>query len=314
MLEKPEIASYTYSSGDQELIESHLQQIAAGDCGAAFENPFLEIVRLLQRHEHATYQRLRDRIKTSNSKVGIAAFDEAVNKGQKSSEAKNAADLLIELALERCRFFHDKNDAGYAIYNLDGHDQCQLIEGSAFKKWLSHLYYSATNRGAPEMALQMTIQTVLGKAIYDSPLSDVFLRVAHFDDRYFLDMCNSGWEVVEITSSGWSISNKAPVNFTRGNTMHSLPQPTRGGNLDKLWSYLNIPIKHRWIILAFILECYRPNTPYVVLELVGEQGSAKSSTQRFLRELIDPNKSANRAIPKSVEDILWRRKTVIWLV
>ncbi len=85
--------------------------------------------------------------------------------------------------------------------------------------------------------------------------------------------------------------------------MRELPAPQPGGNIADLWRLVNIPEEDRPLVLAWLVEALRDGTPYPVLELVGEQGSAKSTTQRVLRAFVDPNKVALRAPPKTREDI-----------
>lgn len=79
--------------------------------------------------------------------------------------------------------------------------------------------------------------------------------------------------------------------------------PQRPGDLRRLWLYLNIPELLRVLLMPWLIECYRPDTPYPILEWCGEQGSAKSTNQRRMRDLVDPNKVSLRGRPKSVEDI-----------
>jgi hypothetical protein len=85
--------------------------------------------------------------------------------------------------------------------------------------------------------------------------------------------------------------------------MSTLPVPAEKGDIELLWSLLNISKEERKLVLCWILECYRIETPYVVLELVGEQGSAKSKTQDVLRDFIDPNQVNLRAKPKNRESL-----------
>jgi hypothetical protein len=77
----------------------------------------------------------------------------------------------------------------------------------------------------------------------------------------------------------------------------------RGGSLDKLWRYVNISETERHLVLAWILESLRAETPKPVLALSGAQGNAKSSAQNMLRQLIDNNSVNLRAAPKSTEDV-----------
>jgi hypothetical protein len=85
--------------------------------------------------------------------------------------------------------------------------------------------------------------------------------------------------------------------------MRALPTPAAGGDIGALWGFVNVDTADQLIVLAWMIECFRVDTPFPILELFGEQGSAKSFTQNILRELIDPNKANLRAKPKTIDDL-----------
>jgi hypothetical protein len=58
------------------------------------------------------------------------------------------------------------------------------------------------------------------------------------------------------------------------------------------------------LVVAWLTACLLPDGPFPVLVLLGEQGSAKSTTAKVLRSLIDPNKVPVRSLPKDLRDLM----------
>mgnify|MGYP001567769299 FL=1 len=57
-------------------------------------------------------------------------------------------------------------------------------------------------------------------------------------------------------------------------------------------------------MVAWLVAAFRPIGPYPVLDIEGEQGSAKSTTGRVLRALVDPNKADLRTVPRDERDLM----------
>ena len=87
--------------------------------------------------------------------------------------------------------------------------------------------------------------------------------------------------------------------------MLPLPTPKTGGHIDGLREFVNVADKDQWVLLvAWLVAALRPQGPYPVLALLGEQGTAKSTTQELFRSLIDPNVAPLRAAPTDVRDVM----------
>ncbi len=76
------------------------------------------------------------------------------------------------------------------------------------------------------------------------------------------------------------------------------------GRVDELRRFINVPDGDWPLIVAWQAAAMRPRGPYPVLCLHGEQGSAKSTTARVVRELIDPNAAPLRCEPKEPRNLM----------
>jgi hypothetical protein len=237
-------------------------------------------------------------------------YDTNGGPGSKQVGGTNQTNQLIELAGE-AELFHSKEDACYADVRVNGHRETWPLTSSGFARWLQHRFYKATGGAPNSQALAAAVSTLQAKARYDGPVHEVYVRCAAIDNRVYLDLCDPDWQVIEIDANGWRFVDNAPVRFLRRRGMLPLPMPvanhtseTRREAIYKLSDYVNVATEKDFCLLVMcLLAALSGCGPFVVLVLMGEPGSAKSTLERLLKELIDPNKAPLRAPPREARDM-----------
>ena len=87
--------------------------------------------------------------------------------------------------------------------------------------------------------------------------------------------------------------------------MLPLPTPAKGGDINELREFVNLPQDDDWILFATYLVCaIFSDRPYPILGIHGEAGSAKTTMARIIRKLVDPNVAASRAAPRDGRDLM----------
>ncbi len=225
--------------------------------------------------------------------------------GQKGDEL-SVADLLVRIAFKEVELSHDRDRTAYGTIKVNNHWEAWPIKTKRFKLWLRCRLRQEQDSVAYPEALNTAIEEIEAKAIFEGPEKEVSVRLAEHDNAIWLDLADENWRTVRIDSSGWEvIADRPPVQFVRPRGMLPLVAPEAGGGIDDLRQFLNVKDEADFVLLvAWLLACLRPHGPFPILSVSGEQGSAKSTLQRLLRSLIDPNSAPLRTAPREPRDLM----------
>ena len=282
------------------------------DPGILARDEFADAVRLLRVDAPDEWFALRGLLKDAARAAGLklADIERGVRpEGGGAGDEATVADELVALVQGRAELFHAADGSCYAALSGDGPRRTYRLDTLAWAQWASYAYYTDTatderpGRAASETAIRTARTVLTGIATHEGDERAVYLRAARHDEAYYIDLGSDDWSAVEVMPTGWRIIARPPVHFWRPGTLRPLPLPVPGGDLALLWKYANIPEPARPLALAWLIDAWRPETPFAVAELTGQQGTAKSGTQTKLRRCIDPNAVDLRAAPKSVEDL-----------
>ena len=166
---------------------------------------------------------------------------------------------------------------------------------------LAARYFAETGNAAGGQALSDSALVLEGIAAARTP-ERLYLRVADHDGAVYIDMGRTDALIIRIANGQWSVTDTAPVRFLRTKLTGETPLPPRGGNLSRLWEFVNVADEDRPVLLAVLVAALvQCDVPHPVLALFAEQGSAKSTTTRILVGLIDPSPVPLRQAPRDTE-------------
>jgi hypothetical protein len=219
----------------------------------------------------------------------------------KKERPPSAADVLARIGLSY-DLWHDPTQTGYAT--VGRHTRGVRSEG--FRQYLVNEYRKRSGGKVPNTeAVKNALAVVEAAAVYDGAERVAHTRIAGHDGRVYLHLADREGTVIEIDGDGWRVCDRPPVRFRKPAGMLALPTPVPGGKLAELRGFLNVPDDPTFaLVVGWLMGCFRPDGPFPALVLLGEQGSAKTTTARALKQLIDPSSTKVQCEPKDPRDLM----------
>lgn len=225
------------------------------------------------------------------------------NEDTTSSDNESQGQLLVNL-VSNVEFFHTTEKEAFATYHVNDHSENSSIKGNDFKRWLQHQYFKKHKKVPSSQTFNDAMSVFEARALFEGKTRPTFIRIGNNSDAIYLDLGSDTWDCVQITKDNFRVMRNPPIKFRRTRGMQALPYPAPG-DIDELRQFVNIPDEQSWyLVVSWLVAALRPFGPFPILMLQGEQGSAKSTTARVLRELVDPYKPTLRSLPRDERDLM----------
>jgi len=245
---------------------------------------------------------------TKRSKTSRSTDHKKQANNNEDDSKSSQADRLVTLALNAgVKCLRDKQNEAFArVPHGNEITAVYAMRSKAFRSYLGRLMYVEEQKAPNATAVADARNVLEGIALHDpaSEITDVALRVADDAGDIVLDLGDDEWRGVRISLNGWHIEPHGAVTFRRSSTTLPLPAPTPGGNLTALRDFVRCDAESWPLLAAWVVAALRPQGPYPILILTGEQGASKTTTARFLRSLLDPSILAVRSEPRDGRDLM----------
>ena len=190
-------------------------------------------------------------------------------------------------------------DMPHARYKVGSHFEIWPVRSDHFKTYLAERLWDKHNKAPGSEALNAA-RNVLEMKARKGKKYRLENRVAWHNGAIYYDMTDENWRAVKITPEGWNMVDEPPILFRRYS--HQAPQvePVDGGKLKDFLRYTNLRDRDLdLLLLIYTPSCLYPGIPHPIPIVYGPQGSAKTTSLRMIRWLIDPSKLETLSLPRN---------------
>jgi hypothetical protein len=222
-------------------------------------------------------------------------------RGMGNGQGPSAADRLAAIGSEY-ELWHDPAQVAYASVGRHSFK----VHSKPFRSLLIHEYRKRYENKVPNAEAVAAAQNAIeGVAVFDGHVLVAHVRVAGHGGDVYLHLADAESTVIRIGPDGWAPCKNPPVKFKQPAGMHALSMPVHGGKIADLRPFLNLADETTFtLVVASIMGVFNPDGPFPPLVLLGEQGSAKSTTARVLKRLLDPAAAPIRSQPREGRDLM----------
>lgn len=255
--------------------------------------------------------------------------------GAAADEGKRQAqrDRIIEAVLAAgVGFWRDADGNAFARVKLPGGGLARYrVRSRAFALVVRALYGDVNPRAVGATTIPGSVSdTAMQEALpaleavaFGQPVLEPEVRVAGFAGAVWLDLGRECWRAVRIDAQGWKVVDRTDAPLIRPDGMRPLPEPARVPSNEALTALAALTNstapdgmgeaaetardaaqRRVKLFVAWLLGTLHPTGPFALLAVDGEQGSAKTTTGRVLRRLVDPCKGELRAPPRNRDDLI----------
>ena len=229
-----------------------------------------------------------------------------MSKEKKNKPVVDVADIpqkeyLLSLTAKHDKF-KDKFGTSYVRFGKEGHYEIHPLHSSAYKHHLIQELFKVHGQKTKSGIVDSVIEIIESEVISIGATYNI--RIAWHDDCIWYDLADPLWRAVKIDDNGWSIVSKPPILFKRPKNMQQQVVPVEGGQITKIFNFINMPPKFKVLLLVNLIADFIPDIDYPVTIFWGKPGTGKTSACRILKSLVDPSVADIISFPSSEREMI----------
>jgi hypothetical protein len=233
----------------------------------------------------------------------IITYTERCTRNDENQSEKAEKNRLLEIAEEKIELlFRDQYNEAFANIFVKDHCETISIRSNRFKSFLQMVYLEDTNKIAGTESITNVVNILQAKAVFGDNQFSLSIRVAEYNSDFYYDLTNEKHQIVKINNEGnWQVIDRTPIPLFRWYNQipqclpHNEPIEVCDRHSNALETFLSklTTIQDedtKLLIKTIIVSYFIPNIPHVMLITFGGKGSAKSTFQLMVKQIVDPAK------------------------